>query len=112
MFLLFNPLWKTRVAEPAIKPEEWRKVLRGAADLIDTHGHVKFDLESEDGRLCMMGAICKAAAGDARNGGSCIAHQAVWRVEEEVGTNICTYNNLDTTTAADASAVLRRAAAA
>lgn len=51
--MLYNKQWE----KPEIKTEEWRKVLRNAADLIEYCGWVKHQLGNENIGFCSIGAI-------------------------------------------------------
>lgn len=110
-----------RKSGEAITPvEPWRRNLLRAADLIEKHGHAKFELRNErTGALCIQGAIM-AAGGIAA---ACQEYKAVGRYLREflgVQINDCRYapglteavkwNNARERTQAEVIAALRGAA--
>jgi len=62
--LLNNPNWKPP-AEVKVGVEEWRKILKGAADLIEKEGWTRYQLGwGPETGYCAVGAIQKATFGE------------------------------------------------
>lgn len=127
--MLYNPSW-----QPDSKPkadEEWRTVLRKAAGLLETTGWLQYRicgarLTSEEGRMCVRGAIAMAATGDpyapfysSRNQGSSEALAAVRALQrylsrstwkQHPNDDIVRWNDKPGRTRAEVVAALRAAA--
>jgi hypothetical protein len=99
--MLYDPKWEQKA--------ETRRILHLAASLIETNGHAKNALEDERGGLCLLGAIHKAQTGDAARFGDNFEPYRL--LMGAIGGDIATWNNTAERTGAEASAMLRQAAA-
>jgi len=99
--MLNNPKWNEVKTEPSDAD-----IYNEAANLIERYGHAKHEVQSPTGALCVYGAMSMACTGDPW----LITHRGHELVGKLTGNDICSWNNREETTQADAIALLRKAA--
>jgi hypothetical protein len=96
--MLYDKRWDAKVEVTG-----WRGLLLKAADILEQRGHTKNRLEDEQGRVCMGGALYKAAQG-IRYGD---VGEACRKLHESCGGDFVGFNNAPETTIKDVLAKMR-----
>lgn len=91
--MLYDPKWETEVPAADTKQDDWRIILRKAAQLLKERGWIQKKMQDEAGRMCMLGAVI-AASDELRAKGSAVAGERLEKLMLETRLSVPSWNDV------------------